>query len=354
MRGVSVPAAEPHAGQNAWPSVSMWPLAQTLGCASPDIGGFSVCSIRPTAFDRQEVPGCPIIPSGLFPHALKGVLHPSTFGPSGVHLASRRISHESHETSNETGRCLVCRLEFDQPPTGRPRRYCSDAHRSQAHYWRTRPRDQAFQSVIREQVPTLAGCYVEKITNADAKWLILRYEWLGTMPRRAYSYGLKTARGALLGVTVFGFTMSAESRDVCGKENRHLAICLERGACVPDAPANAASFLISSCREARRAEHGFRIFYGYADPEAGELARSTRALNWLRIADTRQSRTTSCPMVSLSERSLRHRQMTRQEALDAGAEIIVRPSKRKYVTFQGDKRERKALRAALRSVVQPY
>ena len=129
------------------------------------------------------------------------------------------------------GRCLVCRVEFDQPHTGRRRSYCSDAHRSQAHYWRTRPRDQAFQSIIREQVPTLAGCYVESIPNADAKWLILRYEWLGTMPRRAYSYGLKTASGALLGVAVFGFTMSPESRDVCGKDNRDKAICLERSMC---------------------------------------------------------------------------------------------------------------------------
>ena len=158
------------------------------------------------------------------------------------------------------GRCEVCRAEFEQRPTGRPRRYCSDAHRAQASYWRNRPRDRAFQSIIREQIPSLAGCSVGSIPNADAKWLILRYEWLGTMPRRAYSYGLKSASGALLGVAVFGFTISPESRDVCGKDNRHLAICLERGACVPDAPANAASFLISRAVKLAAADHGFRIF----------------------------------------------------------------------------------------------
>ena len=252
-------------------------------------------------------------------------------------------------------RCEVCRAEFDQAPTGRPRRYCSDAHRAQAHYWRTRPRDRAFQSIIREQIPTLAGCYVEAIPNAEAKWMILRYEWLGTMPRRAYSYGLKTASGALLGVTVFGWTMSAESRDICGKENRELAICLLRGACVPDAPPNAASFLISRAVKMAAADHGWRIFYAYADREAGEQGTIYQALNWLRIADTRRVENYRMPDgETLSERSLRHRGVTRQDALDAGAEIIVRPSKRKYVTFQGDKRERKALRTALRSGVQPY
>ena len=253
------------------------------------------------------------------------------------------------------GRCEVCRAEFDQPPTGRPRRYCSDAHRAQAHYWRTRPRDPAFQSIIREQIPSLAGCYVERIPNADAKWLILRYEWLGTMPRRAHSYGLKTASGALLGVAVFGYTMSPESRDVCGKNNRHLAICLERGACVADAPANSPSFLISRAVKLAADEHGFRIFYAYADPEAGEVGTIYQALNWLRIADTRRVENYKMPDGTiLSERSLRHRGISRQDALDAGAEIIERPSKRKYVTFQGDKRERRALRAALRSRVQPY
>jgi hypothetical protein len=57
---------------------------------------------------------------------------------------------------------------------------------------------------------------------------------------------------------------------------------------------------------------------------------------------------------SISERSLRLRGTTRQNVIDQGAEVIVRSAKRKYVTFAGDKRERKKLQAALRSEVQPY
>jgi hypothetical protein len=46
--------------------------------------------------------------------------------------------------------------------------------------------------------------------------------------------------------------------------------------------------------------------------------------------------------------------MKRRDALDAGAKVIVRHPKKKYVTFAGDRRERSALRAALRYEPLPY
>jgi hypothetical protein len=79
-------------------------------------------------------------------------------------------------------------------------------------------------------------------------------------------------------------------------------------------------------------------------------------LNWLRVPDTRPVENYKLPDgKSISERSLRLRGTTRQDVIDQGAEVIVRSAKRKYVTFPGgNKRERKKLRAALRSEVQPY
>jgi hypothetical protein len=256
----------------------------------------------------------------------------------------------------ERGRCEVCRIEFQQPATGRRRRYCSDAHRVQAHYWRTRPRTKAFQRIIRERTPTLAGCYVEEVTTGEARQLILRYEWLAKMPvRPAASYGLKTATGALLGVAVFGWTGSPQSRDICGKDNRSLAICLERGACAPDAPDNAASFLVSRAIKMAAADQGWRIFFAYADPQAGEVGTIYQACNWLFIGDTAATENYRMPDGTiLSERSLRHRKMKRQDALDAGAEVIVRTPKHKYVTFTGDRRDRSRLRRTLRYEPMPY
>jgi hypothetical protein len=155
-------------------------------------------------------------------------------------------------------------------------------------------------------------------------------------------------------VAVFGWTMSAQSRDICGQENRHLAICLERGAFVPDAPENAASFLISRAIKLAAEEHDWRIFYAYADPEAGEVGTVYQSCNWIRIQDTKPVENYVIDGQIISERTLHFWSLRRHDAIDAGAEVIVRSPKRKYVTFAGDKRQRKALRASLRSEVQPY
>jgi hypothetical protein len=46
------------------------------------------------------------------------------------------------------------------------------------------------------------------------------------------------------------------------------------------APRNAASYLISrACRLAQR-EHGWTVFYAYADPDAGEIGTIYQALGW--------------------------------------------------------------------------
>jgi len=175
------------------------------------------------------------------------------------------------------------------------------------------------------------------------------------MPKRTYSYGLKTATGALLGVAVFGYTISPESRDICGRENRSLAICLERGACVPDAPDHAASFLISRAVKLAAADKGWRIFYAYSDPEAGEVGTVYQATNWLYLG-------TSKPRVDwllpdgerITERTQRRRGLNTEQTRAAGWQQIERAPRHKYVTLVGDRRERRALLAALRIVPQPY
>jgi len=124
---------------------------------------------------------------------------------------------------------------------------------------------------------------------------------------------------------------------------------------VPDAPHNAASFLISRACKMAAVDKGWRIFFAYADPEAAELGTMYQACNWLYIGNTAETENYEMPDGTiLSERSLRHRKTTKRDVIDAGAETIVRAAKRKYVTFEGNKRERRALRTALRYGVQPY
>jgi hypothetical protein len=131
---------------------------------------------------------------------------------------------------------------------------------------------------------TLEGCTVAEIPYAEAKAIITRYEWLGSMPPGARAcYGLRTPSGELAGVAVFAPPPSPESRDICGPEHRDLTITLARGACLHWAHPNAASYLISRACRLAHAEFGWKVFFAYADPMAGEIGAVYQACNWLYL-----------------------------------------------------------------------
>lgn len=228
----------------------------------------------------------------------------------------------------------------------------------------------AHQRVIRDHhsatdpratVPTLAACSVERITTREAREIILKYEWLGTIGRAAACYGLRHRDGELLGVAAFGWPGAPESRDICGRDLRDLAVCLERGACVHYAPKNAASFLIARACELAHADGGWDIFYAYADPEAGEIGTVYQASNWLYIGQG-VGRTPGRPReywrrpdgTIVSNRTLRHRKWRHADALAAGWVRVPKHPKHKYVHFEGPRWRVKQLMAALRYPPQPY
>jgi len=132
-------------------------------------------------------------------------------------------------------------------------------------------RDRAAESAPREPLANLDGCTVSPVTRAQAKPIILRYEWLGTLGRAKVWYGLHAPDGELLGVVGFGGTAP---RDLPG------SIILERGACVHWAPKNAASFLIRRAVRLAHREHGWTTFVAYADPDAGEIGTVYQACGW--------------------------------------------------------------------------
>jgi hypothetical protein len=231
----------------------------------------------------------------------------------------------------------------------------------------------AHQRVIRERhekedprqpLPNLDGCQVEAITREEAESFILKYEWLGTMGIvTAATYGMCAPVGELIGVAVFGWP-SAQSRDICGQAHREKAICLERGACSHYAPPNAASFLISRAVKLAAADHGWRIFYAYADPEAGEIGTVYQACNWLYIGQgvgrdqhrLRQDWYIPAEDKVISSRTLRTRRpkVTISAAKARGWIPVYRHPKHKYVHFEGTRTERKQLLADLRYPAQPY
>jgi hypothetical protein len=67
----------------------------------------------------------------------------------------------------------------------------------------------------RETIKSLDGATVERITNAEAAAVILKYEWLQRMASGTkVAYGLKID-GELLGVACFGAGTYKEARMIC-------------------------------------------------------------------------------------------------------------------------------------------
>jgi len=249
------------------------------------------------------------------------------------------------------------------------RRWCSDTCRKRGQRARAKP---SHQYVIRQEwqerdprpvMDSLTGCTVRAIPIKDARPIIQRYEWLGTIGRAVAAYGLHTTDGELIGVALFGRPGSPEAGDLCGPDYRDRAICLERGACVHWAHPHAASFLISRACKLAAADHGWRIFYAYADPSAGELGTVYQACNWLYLGQN-VGRRAGSGMRNIvidpngreySTRGLRHRGWKIEDIKHwPGWRIEKRPAKRKYCQLIGSRSELKKLRAALRYPPLPY
>ena len=151
----------------------------------------------------------------------------------------------------------------------------------------------------RPQLASLKGALVRTLSFPQAEDLILRYEWLAGKPGvkspmgKAASafYGL-FLNDELLGANVLGmlggqYRKEAGSHgggagNICGKYLKK-TVCLMRGACVPHAPRNAASFLTRyTCSLANR-EHGWKVFFAYSDVEANEIGTIYQACNWFYL-----------------------------------------------------------------------
>ena len=178
----------------------------------------------------------------------------------------------AHARAQVASACRACGELVD----GRrlTRRFCSGACRQAA--WRSkRPlsRPVAHQRHIREReaarnprppMATFEGCTVVEVPFAEAKAIVTRYEWLGSMPSAPRAcYGVRTSSGELAGVAVFAAGPAPESGDLCGPEHRDRAVRLARGACVHWAHPHAASFLTARACVLAHAEFGWTVFYAY-------------------------------------------------------------------------------------------
>ena len=126
---------------------------------------------------------------------------------------------------------------------------------------------------------SLKNAWVREITSAEAKKIILKYEWLGNMGTTDHAFGLYFGE-YLAGAVCFGRTAGTNTaKSVCGKEYAHLVKVLNRGACVHWAHPHSASFLIARACRLMTAK-GYHVFIAYSDAEAGEIGTVYQACGW--------------------------------------------------------------------------
>jgi hypothetical protein len=106
-------------------------------------------------------------------------------------------------------------------------------------------------------------------------------------------------------------------------------------------------------------EHGWRIFYAYSDPAAGEIGTIYQACNWIYLGvgpghGATRERWKRPDGKSVSSRVLRARGLGAKEALAAGWSKEKVPARGKYVWFEGDSRMKKVYRGLLVHPVVSY
>jgi hypothetical protein len=229
---------------------------------------------------------------------------------------------------------------------------------------------------------------VKEISKAEAKTIILKYEWLGNMGVTDCAFGLYFGK-YLAGVACFGRTAGTKTAEsVCGRDYAHMVRVLNRGACVHWAHRHSASFLIPRARNLM-AEKGFNIFVAYSDADAGEIGTVYQATNWLYCGTTSGAPSSFVwsgkPIAHdpiwgtfkdgqlRDERNIQHmtrirdfndtsgayrinftRRELRERMAREGFLFFKSPPKRRYVTFAGDRKLVKELRAVLQWDVFPY
>jgi hypothetical protein len=219
---------------------------------------------------------------------------------------------------------------------------------------------------------------IEPIGQAEAAEFIRRYEWLGNVGHPLARYCARNEAGEVAAVALFGrahvqaagLCRAVNPKSLSADDRAYLAtvVCLERGACAHWAHRHTASWFLPQALAMASKDHGWKIFYAYSDPTAGEVGTIYQACGWHYIGvgpgrDLKagkpkprwQFRQNGDPWVS--DRAFYRRTGLSVEDARAGVDgwqMREVPAKGKYVTFIGDKRERRELLRSLRYSVLPY
>lgn len=131
----------------------------------------------------------------------------------------------------------------------------------------------------------LSTTRVRKVSRETALRVILRYEWLGTLPpvQRYFGIFFGPYVAGVTAVAVGNGTAGAFTSMQYGISRTELAT-LTRGACVHWAPPGTNSRLVSwTVRLLRETDPGVKLIVAYADSEAGEIGTIYQAAGWTYV-----------------------------------------------------------------------
>ena len=149
---------------------------------------------------------------------------------------------------------------------------------------------------------------VKEINFTDASKIIMKYEWLQSMPHR---FGYRVSHGIYFNKTLGGALVYAQpqvrSKNLFGRDYGSRSIIqLSRGACSFWTPSGSASRLISQSLKILKSE-GIIAVVAYCTPEAGEFGTIYQACNFIYYGKTSSSYEYFVDKRWIGERSFAHK-----------------------------------------------
>lgn len=151
--------------------------------------------------------------------------------------------------------------------------------------WQKQIRD-SFMEEGTPDVPHLdvKDSIVREISYNEAREIILKYEWLGTMAKSNRHFGIffgDKCAGVCCVIAGNG-AGGLLTHKMLGIEQCELGV-LARGACVHWAPKNTNSRLVSQTIKLLKKTTDLKILIAYSDVDAGEIGTIYQACNWTYI-----------------------------------------------------------------------
>jgi hypothetical protein len=205
---------------------------------------------------------------------------------------------------------------------------------------------------------------VRKIDYTLAKQIILKYEYLGSMPHRGvceYFYGIYFNE-ELGGVLVYG-DLTTPLKDFPQFNFIGKVKILHRGVCLHWTPKNTASYMISKSYNLLKEEDSdIKVLSATVDADAGEVGTIYQSLNWYFCATINANdryRNFVIDGKSVHPRTLysRHGTSSMQAMRDIyGDRLEVKPytDKLRYFYFIGSHKENKINYGKIQHKIKPY